>query len=49
MYMALHEEERQQLCFPIAPKGTVFPVSQRSKYGNKGLTTLPPGRGLKGL
>lgn len=47
--MALHEEERQQLRFPIAPEGMVFPVSQDSKHGNKGLTTLPTGLGLKGL
>lgn len=46
--MAPHEEERQQPCFPIAPKGMVFLESQRWKYSNKGLTTLPTGLGLKG-
>lgn len=47
--MALHGEERQQLRFPIPPKGMAFPVSQDSEYGNKGLTTLPTGLNLQGL
>lgn len=48
-YMVLHREERQQLRFPIPPKGMAFPESRDSKYGNKGLTALPSGLNLQGL